>query len=136
MLVLVTGAATGLGLATAQVLVAEGHDHVVHARDALRVQDHAVLDRVHGAIYTNLARLEEAGALAERVNAYGQFGAVIHNAGVSNGADMRAVNALAPFVLAALMRKPHRLILLSSSLHRSGSTRLRGLGADTQRASL
>ena len=135
MLILITGAATGLGLTTADALAAEGHDVVVHARNASRFQDGALLDRMHGAIFGDLARVDETTALAEHANTYGRFDAVIHNAGVSNGADVLAVNTLAPFALTALMRKPRRLIFLSSSLHRSGSTRLIGLAADTHRPS-
>jgi NAD(P)-dependent dehydrogenase (short-subunit alcohol dehydrogenase family) len=62
------------------------------------------------------------------------FDAVIHNAGVLNGPDVLAVNTVAPFVLTAIMRKPRRLIYLSSSMHRSGSTTLRGLAPETARA--
>ena len=64
-----------------------------------------------------------------------RFDAVIHNAGVLNGPDVLAVNTVAPFVLTAIMRKPRRLIYLSSSMHRSGSTTLRGLAAQAARAS-
>jgi len=62
------------------------------------------------------------------------FDAVIHNAGVLNGPDVLAVNTVAPVVLTAIMRKPRRLIYLSSSMHRSGSTTLRGLAPETARA--
>jgi NAD(P)-dependent dehydrogenase (short-subunit alcohol dehydrogenase family) len=134
-LVLVTGAAVGLGLATAEALAADGHDVVVHARNPSRLADRALLDRVHGAIYGDLAKLDETIALAEHANQFGRFEAVIHNAGVFNGPDVLAVNTVAPFLLTALMRKPQRLIYVSSSMHRSGSTRLRGLAPGAARAS-
>jgi NAD(P)-dependent dehydrogenase (short-subunit alcohol dehydrogenase family) len=134
-LTLVTGAASGLGLATAQALAANGHAVVVHARNASRIADRATLDRMHGAIYGDLAKLEETIALAEYANEYGRFDAVIHNAGVLSGPEVLAVNTVAPFVLTALMRKPRRLIYVSSSMHRSGSTALRGLTPKTGRAS-
>jgi NAD(P)-dependent dehydrogenase (short-subunit alcohol dehydrogenase family) len=134
-LVLVTGAASGLGLATAQALTANGHDVVVQARNPSRIPDRAVLDRMHGAIYGDVAKLDQTIALAKHANEYGRFDAVIHNAGVLNGPDVLAVNTVAPFVLTAIMRKPHRLIYLSSSMHRSGSTTLRGLAPETAPAS-
>ena len=135
MLVLVTGAASGLGLATAQALAAEGHDVVVHARNPSRFPDRAVLDQMHGAIYADLAKLDETSALAEHANDYGRFDAVIHNAGVLNAPDVLAVNTVAPFVLTAIMRKPRRLIYVSSSMHRQGSPTLRGFTPQTARAS-
>ena len=135
MLVPVTGAATGLGLATAHALTADGHDVVVHARNPSRFPGRPLLDRMHGALYGDLAKLDETIALAEHANEYGRFDAVIHNAGVLNGPDVLAVNTVAPFVLTARMSKPRRLIYLSSSMHRSGSTTLRGLAPHTGRAS-
>lgn len=135
MLVLVTGAASGLGLATAQALAADGHDVVVHARNPSRIADRALLNRLRGAIYADLAKFDETTALAEHANEYGRFDAVIHNAGVLNGPEVLAVNTVAPFVLTALMRKPRRLIYVSSSMHRQGSTTLRRLAPQTARAS-
>jgi len=134
-LTLVTGAASGLGLATAQALAADGHEVVVHARNASRFADRAFLDGMRGALCADLANLDETVALAEQANAYGRFDAVIHNAGVLDGPEVLSVNTVAPFVLTALMRKPRRLIYVSSSMHRSGSTTLRGLAAETSRAS-
>jgi NAD(P)-dependent dehydrogenase (short-subunit alcohol dehydrogenase family) len=134
-LILVTGAATGLGFATAETLAGDGHDVVVHARDASRFPDRAFLDRMHGVLYADLAKLDETTALAERANAYGRFYAVVHNAGVLDGPDVLAVNTVAPFVLTAMLRKSCRLIYVSSSMHRSGSIGLRGLASETGRAS-
>src|SRR6266852_2388406 len=90
---------------------------------------------MHGAVYGDLANLDETIAVAEHANEHGRFDAIIHNAGVLNGPDVLAVNTVAPFVLTAIMRKPRRLIYVSSSMHRSGSTRLRGLAPQTARAS-
>lgn len=122
-------------MATAQALAADGHDVVVHARNSSRIADRDWLDRMHGAVYGDLANLDETIALAEHANEYGRFDAVIHNAGVLNGPDVLAVNTVAPFVLTAIMRKPRRLIYVSSSMHRQGSTTLRGLAPQTARAS-
>ena len=61
--------------------------------------------------------------------------AVIHNAGAystkgrsptpEGHPTIIAVNALAPYVLTALMERPRRLVYLSSGMHRGGSGSLR-----------
>lgn len=59
---------------------------------------------------------------------------MIHNAGVIDGADLVAVNVVAPFVLTAMMNPPRRVIVLSSSMHRSGSPRQVAEGVTGTRA--
>lgn len=120
-LILVTGASTGLGLATATTLAQAGHDVVLHARNAGRIEDPDVLDGMHAVVHADLSRFDETVALAERLNTIGRFDAVIHNAGVFRGPGILAVNVVAPFVLTALMARPARWIALSSGMHRSGS---------------
>ena len=66
--------------------------------------------------------------MAEQANTYGSFDAVIHNAGVLGSADMFEVNVVAPYLLTAQLTPPRRSIVLSSSMHRSGSTDLAVLG--------
>jgi NAD(P)-dependent dehydrogenase (short-subunit alcohol dehydrogenase family) len=123
-LILVTGASTGLGLATVTELLDAGHDVLLHARSADRVEDPSVLERVAGAAYGDLADLDSTLGLARRIDEIGRFDAVIHNAGTMDRALAVAVNVVAPYVLTALMRPPGRTILLSSGMHRSGSTDL------------
>lgn len=123
-LVLVTGASSGLGLATATSLAEGGHDVVLHARNSMRNIDQNVRNRMYEVIYGDLADLSETVGLAARANDIGVFDAVIHNAGVLNGPEVFAVNIVAPFVLTSLMAPPHRSIVLSSSMHMSGSTDL------------
>ena len=53
--------------------------------------------------------------------------AVIHNAGVYSGPQVLPVNVVAPYLLTALMRRPKRLIYLSSSMHTGGRTALSGM---------
>lgn len=130
-LILVTGASTGLGLATASSLAELGHDVVLHARRADRVGG-TVEAKMHGTVFADLARLEEVVSLAEALNGFGTFDAVIHNAGVLSGPDVLAVNTVAPYVLTALMRTPRRAVYLSSSMHRSGSARLDSLTFDAK----
>ena len=123
-LVLVTGASTGLGLATVHALLADGHEVVLHARSPERVEDPAVLDRVAGAAYGDLSSLGATVALARELDEVGRFDAVVHNAGTMDRSLATAVNVVAPYVLTALMRPPGRSIVLSSGMHRSGTTDL------------
>lgn len=123
-LVLVTGASTGLGLATASALLDDGHDVVLHARSAERVEDPAVLERVHGTAYADLADLDATIALAEELDGSGRFDAVVHNAGTMDRTLATQVNVVAPYVLSTLMRPPARSVVLSSGMHLSGSTDL------------
>src|SRR5690349_14867133 len=91
-LVLVTGASSGLGLATVTTLAEAGHDVVLHARNSMRNIDHNVRNRMCEVIYGDLADLDETASLAARANDIGVFDAVIHNAGVLNGPEVFAVN--------------------------------------------
>jgi NAD(P)-dependent dehydrogenase (short-subunit alcohol dehydrogenase family) len=63
--------------------------------------------------------------------------AVIHNAGAystsgrsptpEGHATILAVNALAPYMLTALIERPRRLVYLSSGMHRNGAASLRDI---------
>jgi NAD(P)-dependent dehydrogenase (short-subunit alcohol dehydrogenase family) len=85
----------------------------------------------------DLASAAETRPLADQVNGIGRMDAVIHNAGVflepsrSTTADGHpatlAVNTLAPYLLTALIDRPHRLIYLSSGLHHAGAGSLRDI---------
>jgi len=134
--VFITGSADGLGKMAAQLLVKEGHNVVLHARNDKRVKD--ALQAVPGAetaIGGDLSSIEETKAVAEQVNALGHFDAVIHNAAVGYREPRRittvdglphvfAVNTLAPYILTCLIHKPKRLVYLSSGLNRSGNASL------------
>lgn len=122
-LILVTGASTGLGLASATSLADDGHGVVFHARSPERVRDPSILSRMHDHVYGDLSDLQATVQVAERCNEIGDFDAVIHNAGALRGPEVLAVNTVAPFVLTALM-SPRRSVYLSSSMHHSGSTEL------------
>ncbi|WP_077488087.1 SDR family NAD(P)-dependent oxidoreductase [Sinomonas mesophila] len=126
-LILVTGASAGLGLATVTSLARAGHDVVLHARRPGRVADPALRGAMRAVVYGDLGDLEETVSVAQQANEIGRFDAVIHNAGVLRGPEVMAVNAVAPYVLTALMAPPARLVYLSSSMHLSGSADLRGL---------
>lgn len=128
-LILVTGASAGLGRAAADALAGDGHDVVVHARNAARFPGAEDTGRWAGLVTGDLARPEEIHDVARQAAAFGRFDAVIHNAGVLRSPEVATVNTVAPYLLTALMDKPGRLIYLSSSMHRTGSTDLRRLSS-------
>ncbi len=129
--IFVTGSADGLGQLAARRLVEAGHQVMLHARSEGRARD--ALRTVPGALKAlvgDLASIAETRTLAERANAEGPFDAVIHNAGVgyqegrldtADGLEhVFAINVLAPYLLTALIRRPRRLVYLSSGMHRGG----------------
>lgn len=118
--IFVTGAGTGLGLNTATALAGEGHDVVVHARTIARLPPGAW----HGTVTGDLTDRAETIRAGRAANDYGPFDAVIHNAGALHGPDAVVVNTIAPYLLTAAITPPGRLIYLSSSMHRAGSTDL------------
>jgi NAD(P)-dependent dehydrogenase (short-subunit alcohol dehydrogenase family) len=136
--VFITGSADGLGQMTAGLLVKQGHQVVLHARNADRAR-HAI-GKVPGAervLIADLSSIEETKNLAVEANSSGHFDAIIHNAGVYqvSGRDLSvdglpllfAVNSLAPYILTTMIQKPERLIYLSSGMHLQGSSKLDGL---------
>jgi NAD(P)-dependent dehydrogenase (short-subunit alcohol dehydrogenase family) len=126
--VFVTGSADGLGLLAARTLLDEGHEVVVHARSRDRLTAvAALLDRGAAAVVGDLADPEQTRGVAEQVNELGTMDAVIHNAGVYRGALVLPVNVVAPYLLTALVRRPARLVYLSSGMHEGGRADLRGL---------
>jgi NAD(P)-dependent dehydrogenase (short-subunit alcohol dehydrogenase family) len=131
--ILITGSSTGLGLMTGQLLIAQGHTVVLHGRNQARAD--AALASAPGAaaaIVGDLGRMREVHGLAEAGNRLGRFDAIIHNAGVGYREPRRqetedglshifAVNVLAPYALTALLRRPDRLVYLSSGMHHGAS---------------
>jgi NAD(P)-dependent dehydrogenase (short-subunit alcohol dehydrogenase family) len=132
----ITGSADGLGRATAQTLLAQGHQVVVHARSQQRldaVRD--LLDRGALAVVGDLSDLEQTRSVADQANQIGRFHTIIHNAGVYSGPDVLPVNVVAPYVLTALVAKPRRMVYLSSSMHLGGHPNFEGLDWMGQRVS-
>jgi NAD(P)-dependent dehydrogenase (short-subunit alcohol dehydrogenase family) len=126
--VVITGSADGLGRLAADSLLAQGHEVVVHARNRDRlaaVSD--LLDRGAAAVVGDLSHLDETRHVAEQVNRLGRMDAVIHNAGVVRGPAVVPVNAVAPYMLTALIDRPQRLVYLSSGMHRGGRPTLAGM---------
>ena len=137
--VFITGSADGLGRMAAQLLVEQGHHVVLHARSEQRGQE--ALAAVPGAetvVIGDLTSIAQTRKVADEVNALDSLDAVIHNAGIGYKEPRRiatedglpqvfAVNTLAPYILTALIRRPKRLVYLSSGLHQSGDASLKDL---------
>jgi NAD(P)-dependent dehydrogenase (short-subunit alcohol dehydrogenase family) len=125
--ILITGAADGLGQLAAKSLADQGHQVVLHARNAERGRHakQSVPNAAH-VITGDLSDIEEVKAVAHQANTLGIFDAVIHNAGVYQASpkDILIVNTLAPYILTCLIPKPKRLIYLSSGLHLQGRANL------------
>jgi NAD(P)-dependent dehydrogenase (short-subunit alcohol dehydrogenase family) len=135
--VLVTGSADGLGVMSAELLAKQGHQVTLHARTEERGA--AAKKRVPAAEHVLVADVSTLAAmrgLAEQANATGAYDAVIHNVGIGYQEPQRvetvdglerqfAINVVAPYVLTALMKRPKRLVYLSSGMHKGGSPDLR-----------
>ncbi|MBE8523963.1 SDR family NAD(P)-dependent oxidoreductase [Amycolatopsis sp. H6(2020)] len=119
--IFVTGSVEGLGRNAAEALISDGHELVVHARNDRRADalDDLVGKGAH-VVVGDLARMDDVRAVAEGVNRVGRMDAVIHNAGVEQGASLLPVNVVAPYVLTALIERPARLVYISSGMHRGG----------------
>jgi NAD(P)-dependent dehydrogenase (short-subunit alcohol dehydrogenase family) len=136
--IFITGSADGLGQLTAKLLVDQGHQVILHARNAARGRD--ALNKLKGAeevLAGDLSSMDETKKLAAEVNALGAFDAVIHNAGVYRVPSklIFAVNTLAPYILTSLIQKPKRLIYLGSGMHLHGHPNLDNFTKDISRIS-
>ena len=127
--IFITGSTDGLGLATAQSLLSDGHKVIVHARSARRLSAvRALVDRGAVGVVGDLSDPAQTRDVADQVNRSGPVDAVIHNAGVLGGPHIFQVNVVAPYLLTVLIHRPHRLIYLSSGMHRGGRFGVAGLG--------
>ena len=127
--VFVTGSADGLGQMAAQLMVEAGHQVVLHGRSAERAAEaRANVPGAEGAVHGDLSSIAATRSVAEQINRLGAFDAIIHNAGIGYRESRRvatvdglphvfAVNSLAPYILTALIRKPKRLVYVSSGMH-------------------
>jgi NAD(P)-dependent dehydrogenase (short-subunit alcohol dehydrogenase family) len=134
--IFITGSADGLGQLAAKAMIARGHQVVLHARNERRGQEAlGKVPGVEGVVTADLGNVGETKQLASKVNALGKFNAVIHNAGVYNASaeEIFAVNTLAPYILTCLIRRPKRLIYLSSDMHLQGRSKLDSFKTDTGR---
>ena len=136
--IFITGSADGLGQLAAKELVNEGHQVVLHARNADRGK--YALQKVRGAadvLIADISSIDEMKTLAKKVNAFGKFDAIIHNAGAykvpgnavtqDNLPLLFAVNTVAPYILTCLIQKPKRLVYMSSGMHLYGDPNLENI---------
>ena len=136
--ILITGSADGLGQLSATSLADQGHQIVLHARNAERgryAKQH--VPSAEHVISGDLSDFDETKNVADEANALGRFDAVIHNAGVYQAPpkDIFSVNTIAPYILTCLIHKPKRLIYLSSSMHLQGRANLENFTKDMSRIS-
>src|SRR3990170_1493058 len=81
--VFVTGSSTGLGLMAGQLLAEQGHEVVLHARDAARAaQTRTDLGRDVPVVTGDVSTIAAMRSVAEQANGFGPFDAVIHNVAV------------------------------------------------------
>lgn len=125
----ITGSSDGLGLLTAQRLVAAGYRLVLHARNIQRAAETKMAcPGAEAVLVADLTSIEETKQLAAEANAMCEkdagrnseawdeddgYAAVIHNAGVYSAMEgvpgksglpsLFSVNVLAPYVLTCLM---------------------------------
>jgi NAD(P)-dependent dehydrogenase (short-subunit alcohol dehydrogenase family) len=137
--VFITGSSDGLGQMAAKLLIEQGHSAVLHARNEKRgLEAMAAVPGAEAVVIGDLTSIAQTRKVAEQVNALGTFDAVIHNAGIGYREPRRiptedglphlfAVNTLAPYILTALIKKPKRLVYLSSGLHQGGDESLKDL---------
>jgi len=132
--IFITGSSDGLGLMTGKMLIQQGHQVVLHARNSDREKEtRKKLSTAHNVLVADLSSMDETKELAEKVNELGRFDAIIHNAGVYQTSDklIMAVNTLAPYILTCLIQRPQRLIYLSSGMHMQGRSSLKNLLSGT-----
>ncbi len=146
--VCVTGSTDGIGLATASLLLSQGHRVLVHARSEERGRP--VLEQLKEAgspadvdlVVADLAELGQVRALAERLRQEG-LDVLIHNAGVWVRGDMPTVtadgfeatfgiNVLAPHLLTALLQDhvSSRVLWLGSGTAASGKLKPSAMGGE------
>lgn len=126
--IFISGSSTGLGLMAGELLVNQGHQVVLHARNSTRAKDaRRALPGAESVIEGDLETIAGAKEVAAGVNDMGRFDAVIHNAAVGYREGHRrtadgfphvfAINTLSVYILTALIERPHRLVYLSSGMH-------------------
>ena len=133
--VFITGSSDGLGLMAARLLIEQGHEVVLHGRNDDRSRDALkAAAGARGAVTGDLSTIAGARTVADQVNTLGRFHAVIHNAGIGyrdgrveiepGVPSVFAVDVLAPYILSALIRRPDRLVYVSSGTHQGARPRM------------
>ena len=95
----ITGSSDGLGSLAARALIKNGHQVVLHARNAQRAKDAAkACPGAETVIVGDLSSLSETNKLAEQVNSLGTFDCIIHNAGLYRGGPARNAEGIPSLV--------------------------------------
>jgi NAD(P)-dependent dehydrogenase (short-subunit alcohol dehydrogenase family) len=132
--ILVTGSADGLGRLAAESLMSAGHELVVHARNLQRAASlDPLMDRGAVLVVGDFTDRDAVRRVAAELNEAEPLDAVIHNVGVWSGSAVMPVNIVAPYLITALIRGPHRLVYLSSGSHFGGRPSLDGVDWRGQR---
>lgn len=117
--IFITGSSDGLGQMASKLLAAENHQVVLHTRNPACAA-HAI-KQVPGAedvLCADRSSMEEIKVLARVVNALARF---------------NAVNSLAPYIWTVLIKRPKRLVYISSQLHHWANVSLNDLLWKTRR---
>ncbi len=133
--IFISGSSAGLGLMAAELLFSQGHQVVLHARNAERAEDvRRTLPQIEAVVIGDVETIAGAKDVAAQVNALGRFDAVIHNAAVGYREMHRvttdglphvfAINTLSAYILTALIERPKRLVYLSSGMHHNTDANL------------
>jgi len=136
--IFISGSSTGLGLMAADLLVSQGHQVVLHARNAVRAEGaRRELPQAEAVVVGDVETIAGAKDIASQVNALGRFDAVIHNAAVGYREGHRvtsdglphvfAINTLSAYILTGLIERPKRLVYLSSGMHHHADANLDGI---------
>ena len=126
--IFISGSSTGLGLMAGELLSSQGHQVVLHARNANRAEEtKRALLQAEAVVVGDIETIAGAKDVAAQINALGRFNAVIHNAAVGYCEGHRitsdglphvfAINTLSAYILTALIERPERLVYLSSGMN-------------------
>jgi NAD(P)-dependent dehydrogenase (short-subunit alcohol dehydrogenase family) len=119
--IFISGSSAGLGLMAGQLLASNGHNVVLHARNAQRAATaRREFQQAEAFVVGDLETIAGANDVAAQVNTMGHFDAVIHNAAVGYREAQRvtadalphlfAINTLSAYILTALIARPKRLV--------------------------
>jgi NAD(P)-dependent dehydrogenase (short-subunit alcohol dehydrogenase family) len=132
--IFVSGSATGLGLMAGELLASQGHQVVLHARNANRAEDaRRALPQAEAVVVGDIETIAGAKDVAAQVNSWSfrrrdpQCGGRVSR-GPSRHSDglphVFAINTLSAYILTALIERPKKLVYLSSGMHHHAQTSL------------